>query len=212
MTLPGRLDDDRELSARVRAYAADVVNGAEWPLGPAAVDLDRVTWGTSTRAERRHATTYHEGGGRCRVLVAAKTARLAGFAAVRTTVRHELVHVHQLQTDGVEAGHGESFRRWIDPLDLPGVRSDHYDVHPAEYRYRAWCDDCDAFALGRYRLCDAVRDADRGRRRCGECGGRLTVRSDAPGDEDGFAPPRTRDGGGPGSDATEGKGSRRRGE
>ena len=209
MSPPGRLDDDRDLSARARRYAAAVVRGEAWPLGAAHVDLARVTWGTSTRAERRHATTYHEGGGRCRVLVAAKTARRAGFDALRTTVRHELVHVHQFQTDGLEAGHGESFRGWVGPLALPGVRSDHYDVRPSEFRYRAWCTRCGAFVLGRYRMCDAVRDAARGRLRCGGCAGSLSVHTDAPDDE--FAPPRGGRDDAPGarSEGAERKGSRR---
>jgi predicted SprT family Zn-dependent metalloprotease len=174
---PGDLGDDHALSARSHAYASRVVLGDDWPIGPDHVDLAAITWETSRRARRRHATTIHRGDGRCAVRVAEKTLRKVGFDPLRETIRHELVHVCQFQA-GVEGGHGDSFRRWIDPLGLQGTSSNHYDPVPADYRYRLYCRDCGAFVAGRYRLCETVRAARDDRLLCGDCGGSLRVETD----------------------------------
>lgn len=173
----GTLGDDHRLSERARAYANEVVFGDDWPLGVDHVDLTATTWETSRRAERRHATTIHRGD-RCVVRVAEKTHRKVGFEPLRETIRHELIHVFQFQT-GRDGGHGESFRRWIEPLGLQGTSSDHYDPVPSDYRYRIYCRRCGAFVAGRYRRCRTVEGARDGRLRCGDCGGGLRVETGA---------------------------------
>jgi predicted SprT family Zn-dependent metalloprotease len=191
MAPAGDVADDRDLSAWARRYANRVVTGQRWPIGPTHVDLTRVTWGVSTRAERRHATTRYDPDGRCTVLLAEKTRRKAGREPLRETVRHELVHVYQHQhadETGVDRGHGPSFRAWVDPLELQGTTATHYEPAASDYRYRVRCRNCEALVAGRYRLCDTVRDARDGRVRCGDCGGRLRVHTDDP--DDGFAGPR----------------------
>jgi predicted SprT family Zn-dependent metalloprotease len=194
MVLHGDLADDHDLSAWGRRYANRVVAGDRWPIGPPDVELARVTWGVSARAKRRHATTRYDPDGRCRVLLAAKTLRKAGREPLRETVRHELVHVHQHQhadDPDVQRGHGPSFQDWVDPLELQGTTASHYEPVATDYDYRVRCVGCGALVAGRYRLCPTVREAHAGRLRCGECGGRLRVRTDDPDDEFGDVPSAT---------------------
>lgn len=151
--------DDHELTARARAYAHEVVQGDEWPITDADVDLSAVEWRTSTRMESRHG---HAGWGRraevCEYYVhlSEKSYRLGGWEKVAETVRHELVHVWQYQNDR-PSGHGPSFRRWVDPLELEGRRSTYARDEPFAYwRYPFYCPACEAVVGGRHRYCRAV--------------------------------------------------------
>lgn len=166
--LLGSLGDGRELSARARRYANDVVAGDAWPLTPEHVDLARVTFETSTRMQRKHGICSANGDGTCTVRLSQKTADRAGFEALRETIRHELVHVHQHQTDDAELGHGRSFERWVGPLDLSGRCSSHYEAGPTDYAYTFHCPNC-GFVGGRYRLCKTVRAARAGELYCKQC-------------------------------------------
>ena len=164
----GSLGDDSVLSKRARRYANDVVVNNAWPLSTAHVDLATVTFETSTRMKRKHGVCTIGGDGGCTIRLSQKTADRAGFSAVKETIRHELVHVYQHQTDGVELGHGESFRRWVGPLELSGRCSEHYTPTEADYRYAFHCATC-GFVGGRYRMCKTVRAAITDRLYCSEC-------------------------------------------
>lgn len=176
--LAGDLGDDRDLSVRARAYANDVLFGDEWPLTPDHVDLDRVTFETSTRMERKHGVCAASGGGACTIRLSKKTAERAGFTAVAETIRHELVHAFQHQTEGVEMGHGRSFKRWVGPLELSGRCSRHYATTEDDYAYTFHCETC-GFIGGRYRMCKTVRAALDGALRCRQCESReIELRND----------------------------------
>ncbi|MWV64854.1 RNA polymerase subunit sigma-70 [Halorubrum sp. JWXQ-INN 858] len=164
----GALGDGHDLSERARRYANDVISGDRWPLTAAHVDLDRVTFETSTRMRRTHGVCVGDGDGNCTVRLSARTDERGGPDAIRETVRHELVHVWQVQSADVRVGHGPSFERWVDPLELSGRCSRHYDVTPADYAYRFHCANC-GFIGGRYRRCRTVRAAVDGRLRCRQC-------------------------------------------
>jgi len=97
----GLLADDHELSARARRYGERVVSGTEWPID--AVDCAKITWGTSTRAKRRHGRCSYHGDGRATITLTEHTYERAGFEACRTTIRHELVHAWQYQHRGRRA-------------------------------------------------------------------------------------------------------------
>ncbi len=165
----GALGDAHELSGRARRYANGVISGEEWPLTDAHVDLDRVTFETSTRMERKHGVCSADGSGDCTIRLSEKTAERAGFSALEETIRHELVHVFQRQTEGVETGHGESFKRWVEPLELSGRCSSHYTPREDDYAYTFHCASC-GFIGGRYRMCKTVRAALDGALRCSLCG------------------------------------------
>ncbi len=96
----GELGDDHELTARARAYAHSVVTGHDWPIDEADVDLERLTWKTSTRARRRHGLASYDGDGRVTITLSEHTYERAGFEASAETIRHELVHAWQYQHRG----------------------------------------------------------------------------------------------------------------
>lgn len=171
----GEVSDSHELSRRAREYAADVIYGDEWPLNAEHVDLSRVTFETSTRMRRKHGVCSCTGTGDCTIRLSERTYQRAGFDSMKETVRHELVHVYQQQTEDVDAGHGPSFQRWVEPLSLSGSRSTHYEKQPEDFKYRFYCLDGCGFISGRHRWSVAVRRAINGKQVCGNCQSTLRV-------------------------------------
>ncbi len=176
----GDLGDSHELSERARRYANEVVFGEEWPLTADHVDLDRVTFETSTRMRRRHGVCSADGADSCTLRLSERTYERAGFSAIGETVRHELVHVYQHQSEGVTMGHGPSFERWVDPLDLSGRCSDHYAITADDYAYSFHCERC-GFIGGRYRMCKTVEAGIDGGLCCRNCESREIEVRDARG-------------------------------
>lgn len=175
MAVAGELSDSHELSERARQYANAVIDGEEWPLTSSVVDLDCVTFETSTRMKRQHGVCSSDGDGYCTIRLSEQTYERADFTAMQQTIRHELVHCYQHQTDGVDPGHGESFKQWVDPLSLSGRCSTHYETQPEDYKYQFYCIQGCGFIGGRHRWSVAVRRAIRGTQVCGECDGELRV-------------------------------------
>ncbi len=174
MGLAGQLGDDHDLSRRARRYANEVVFGDKWPLTPDHVDLSAVRFETSTRMKRRHGICSYDGT-TCTVRLSAETDERGGPAATKETIRHELVHVYQHQHEEVTAGHGESFKQWVGPLNLSGRCSTHYDRQPEEYRYQLYCTDGCGFIAGRHRFSAVVERAENGTQICGRCRAQLRV-------------------------------------
>jgi predicted SprT family Zn-dependent metalloprotease len=172
MTPAGELGDAHELSERVRTYATTVIIGDEWPLTASHVDLSRVIFETSTRMQRTHGVCSYDGRGKSTIRLSESTYERAGFAALKETIRHELVHAYQQQTAGVKTGHGESFTEWVEPLDLSGRCSHHYDTPPDDYKYRFDCTQGCGFIGGRRQMCKTVRRVARGETVCQDCGSR----------------------------------------
>lgn len=178
MGMKGQLGDDHELSCRALEYANEVIVGETWPLTPQHVDLSRVDFETSTRMKRRHGVCTGDGTGNCTVRLSERTYDRAGFESITETIRHELVHVYQRQTDGVEPGHGESFERWVEPLELSGRCSSQYETTPEDFSYRLYCRNGCGFVGGRYRWSAVVRRAIADRQVCGNCKSPLRVETD----------------------------------
>ena len=61
----------------------------------------------------------------------------------------------------VDTGHGDSFRAWVEPLDLPGRCSTYYERRRADFAYVYECPDCGSW-WGKHRLCKSVRQAAHG--------------------------------------------------
>jgi len=61
----------------------------------------------------------------------------------------------------VDTGHGDSFRAWVDPLELPGRCSTYYERRRADFAYVYECPDCGSW-WGKHRLCKSVRQAAHG--------------------------------------------------
>lgn len=167
-SLAGGLGDTHDLSARAREYANTVIFDDVWPLTADHVTLDAVTFETSTRMKRKHGLCIPQRDNSCIVRLSEKTSRRAGLDAIQETIRHELVHVYQHQTDGVDLGHGNSFEQWVGPLELAGRCSNHYEEGPSDYNYSFHCPNC-GFIGGRYRLCKTVRAAVSGTLYCSRC-------------------------------------------
>jgi len=175
MVTAGKLGDSHTLSQRARAYANEVIFGTEWPLTPDHIDLSRITFETSTRMTRRHGVCSSDGRGNCTIRLSAQTHDRAGFEALQETIRHELVHAYQQQTTGVDTGHGESFKQWVEPLALSGRCTTHYEKQPEDYKYRFYCMDGCGFIGGRHRWSTAVARAIEGTQVCGTCDAQLRV-------------------------------------
>lgn len=175
MATAGRLGDLHTLTQRARQYANEVIQGEVYPLTADHVDLSRVTFETSNRMQRNHGVCSYDGGGNCTIRLSETTYDRAGFDAIKQTVRHELVHAYQHQTDGISAGHGQSFKQWVGPLDLDGRCSTHYEKQPEDYKYRFYCTDGCEFLGGRHRWSKAVRRAIEGAQVCGNCEAELRV-------------------------------------
>ncbi len=174
MTLVGQLGDDHSLSRRARRYANEVIFGDEWPLTSAHVDLEAVRFETSTRMKRQHGICSYDGSV-CTIRLSAETHERGGFCATKETIRHELVHVYQHQHDDLTSGHGESFKRWVEPLDLSGRCSTHYKRTPDEYRYQLYCSEGCGFIAGRHRFSAVVERATQGTQICSRCRAPLRV-------------------------------------
>jgi len=175
MTTLGNLGDSHDLSQRARRYANEVIFAEQWPLTSDHVDLSRVTFETSTRMTRQHGLCASDRNGNCTIRISKQTHDRAGFDAIKQTIRHELVHAYQHQTPGVDPDHGESFKQWIDPLDLSGRCGTHYEKQPEDYKYQFYCVDGCGFIGGRHRWSVAVARAIEGSQICSTCDAQIRV-------------------------------------
>ena len=143
----------------------------------------------TVRHELVHAWQYHHRGERAvatdsgvELLAAASTdasdASDASIASSNTAVDRragdadtavDVASSTTVVTDGVTAtaefevdtGHGDSFRAWVEPLDLPGRCSRYYDRRREDFAYVYECPDCGNW-WGKHRLCKSVRQAAHG--------------------------------------------------
>lgn len=118
--------------------------------------------------KRKHSACTTSRDGECTIRLSQKTADRAGFSAIKETIRHELVHAYQHQTDELKLGYGDVFRQWVEPLKLSGRCSQHYTPTKGDYQYTFYCATC-GFIGGRYRMCKTVRAAINDALYCSEC-------------------------------------------
>lgn len=158
----------RHLERKVREYGKKFIGG-ETEYDPIDVDLTDVQWRVSAKMTRTL--------GRCKynkprqgthqICMSKPLMDNADWERVQCTIRHELVHVWQKQ-HGKSSGHGWSFKKWCDPLDID-VRADN----PAsqDYKYEIHCPNCGMIG-GKQRKCKSVKQITSGdsRRYCRTCG------------------------------------------
>ncbi|MFC7009873.1 SprT family zinc-dependent metalloprotease [Halalkalicoccus salilacus] len=89
-----------------------------------------------------------------------------GWKQFARVVRHELIHAWQYVEHG-KAGHGPTFRQWIDPLE-----TDRHCERYADPKYWVVCRACES-REPRYRRSKVVKQPDR--YSCGRCGGDLVI-------------------------------------
>lgn len=94
----GTLNDTHELSKRARDYGEQVIRNTDWPLEH--VDLEKLSWETSTRAKKRHGLASYNYNNEVTITISEHTYNRAGFEACKDTIRHELVHAWQYQNSG----------------------------------------------------------------------------------------------------------------
>lgn len=150
-----------ELTSVARAYARAVVAAHDL-----AVDVGDLAWEISKRAKRRAGAVRHVDGDPEAIRLTWEHFQRRGWRETAATIRHELVHVHLLNTDG-DPAHGEAFRQLAAELDAP-LRCARF----AEPKWWVVCESCGS-RLARYRRSKLVEQPER--YRCGECGGRLRV-------------------------------------
>ena len=152
-----------------------------------ALDIDPalVSYAVSSRAKRRAgacrytplptgtvgvepAWDVHPGVHReATVTLATRAAAAFDEATLRGVLRHELLHVEQVQAYGV-TDHGPAFRERAAALDVP------LDCPPfADPAYRLRCTDCETVVGRRYRRCPTVETPETYRTAC--CAAPLTV-------------------------------------
>lgn len=137
-----------------------------------AVDLDDVTFETSTRAKRRAGACTYQRPSDAAVGTPiddppAITIRVTwaaweelGPAAMRDVVRHELLHAEQVQAYGTTT-HGRVFKARARELDVP-LTCERF----TEPNYRLTCTACGRVVAERYRRSKLVSHADEYRSSC----------------------------------------------
>lgn len=176
-------NDPREET--IREYANDVVYGDEWPLGEDDVDLSEVVFVMSFQSTSRHGQAgvvfpdrnlkYSDApdGAEMYVEISENTYEADNTELREQTIRHELVHVSQYQKHG-DINHGDSFREWVDPLNLTGRTTDPLDFlrveeAPDYFNYPVYCRECDELRYSYQRMCRSVHRIADGIRRCNDC-------------------------------------------
>lgn len=158
--------DQEEFKAACKIYAKTVVN--EYGL---AADVSDLSWEISARAKTRAGAVKHRNGNPESISITWEFFQKKGWRAVAKTVRHELIHVHLLNTQN-EDGHGEMFKQYAEKLDTR--------VHCERFSDPKWwvtCTNCGG-EIPRYRRSKLVKNPEK--YKCSECGGGFVVKEVAP--------------------------------
>lgn len=78
----------------------------------------------------------------------------------RGTIRHELIHIWQYQTQGA-GSHGSDFKWKAGKVDAP-----RHCPQFTDYKFELFCEGCDKFAGGRHKRSKIVKQAGRYRSNC----------------------------------------------
>lgn len=177
-----RCETPGEMLAWTESYAADVVEYTTLD-----VDLERVEWEVSHRAKRRAGATIsaripdatvgepidwstRSADPTCTVRLTWRAYEELGHDQMAATVRHELVHVEQVQAYGA-TDHGSEFRERAAALDAP-VHCESFTPAP----YLLSCEACDDDVARRYRRSKLVKRHEEYRSRC--CNAPLSLEHD----------------------------------
>lgn len=152
---------DGELRSVVKIYARKVVEAHDL-----AVAVSSLEWEISHRAKRRAGALFRSDGHPQRIQIARRHFENSGWLAVTSTIRHELIHAHLLNTER-DVGHGKRFQQFAEALDT-SVHCERF----SEPSYWVRCEECGR-EIARYRESKLVKQADQFR--CGDCGGRFSV-------------------------------------
>jgi len=122
------------------------------------------------RHELVHTWQYQHRGQRAAVTDIGIELRANGVAATADHSHSDHTDTEPQTSDGttavdagftIETGHGDSFRAWVDPLELPGRCSSYYERSRSDFAYVYGCPNCGEW-WGKHRLCKSVRQAAHG--------------------------------------------------
>lgn len=128
------------------------------------VDLNDIPVEMSGRMQRTAGKVRHKNGDVKFIRYATKAYKNWNWQKFKKTIRHELIHVHQVQNFG-HGGHGEEFKRLANSVDTH-VHCESF----AKPKYLITCVDCGTIS-SRYTKSKVVKYPER--YRCGSCGGDL---------------------------------------
>lgn len=154
---------DRELLSVVKIYAREVVEQHNLD-----VSVSNLEWEISHRARRRAGALYHSNGQPKKIQLSRRHFNSSGWLAVTSTIRHELIHAHLLNTEK-EYGHGKAFKQLAEKLDTT-VHCDRF----SDPKYWVICVECGQ-KIPRYKKSKLVRSPEQFQ--CGECGGEFQLDS-----------------------------------
>ncbi|TKR25481.1 SprT-like domain-containing protein [Natronomonas salsuginis] len=152
---------DAEFLAASKLYARAVVDDRDL-----SVSVSELEWEISKRAKRRAGAVKHRDGVPKTVSLTWGYFETHGWSGVAEIIRHELIHVHLLNTAG-DGSHGAAFEALADQLDTR-VTCDRF----SDPKWWIVCEGC-GHKFGRYRRSEVVKSPES--YRCGECGGSLRV-------------------------------------
>lgn len=155
-------DDTDKFLKETKEYARSVVENYQLN-----VDVARLRWEVSKRAKRRAAAVKRKGTEPVEVSITWDYCRERNWSALKSTIRHELIHVHLLNEED-DPTHGEKFRGLASELDT-SVNCKIF----SEPKWWITCGECE-MKLPRYKRSKLVRSPEK--YSCGECGDDLTVR------------------------------------
>jgi len=172
-------ESDAELLDKIKTYARKVVESdeyaldidfdmiVEWKLGSMKTRAGQVKrmknkWGRYDVGERMETNCEIERYGETVIKFSRIAMRKMEEDEIKSTIRHELIHVWQAQNDK-ESGHGMSFERKAEKLGC-----DQYCDKFTEYKYTFRCSECGDIVGGKHRNCKRLRQARKGllRTRC----------------------------------------------
>ena len=150
-----------EFLSVVKVYARNVVH--EYGLD---VDVGSLTWEVSLRAKRRAGAVKHIDGQPTMISITWEHFKQNGWIDTASTVRHELIHVHLMNTER-DTSHGPKFQKWAERLNT----SLHCEIF-AEPKWWVICRSCES-EIARYQKSKLVEHPKK--YRCQNCGGEFRV-------------------------------------
>lgn len=154
---------DEEFLSVSKIYARKIVE--EYQLN---ITVSNINWEISQRAKRRAGAVHHCNGKPKKIQLTWEYFKKEGWCAIANTIRHELIHVHLLNS-GHDPSHDEKFNQLAERLD-----TSVYCENFSEPNWIVTCQDCDQKIL-RYKKSKLVKKPNE--YQCGECGGDFLVKS-----------------------------------
>jgi predicted SprT family Zn-dependent metalloprotease len=138
---------------------------AEWAIGEFetfdGVDLSDVPIEVSTEMKRTAGKAINRDGD-FSMRFAYRAYQKWGWEGFKSTIRHEIIHIKQLQEHG-SADHGFTFKQMAEEVDC-SVNCETF----TDYEYGIFCSDCGEMVTGRYQRSKVVKKPERYNSKC--CG------------------------------------------